>query len=134
MSEYETRAFWSMAADCGTPTGIYIIEALFNSSPKAFIDKPLKLIISRDIYAELNLHLEKLENRQKYAAFPKHILIKEDLFRFNTAKLEIDEDPFLIARRTNALINDKRIGSVSQIEVPIQDIGEYELLLTLRLK
>lgn len=32
------------------------------------------------------------------------------------------------------LLSDKRLGTVSRIDVPIQDIGEYELILTLKLK
>lgn len=32
------------------------------------------------------------------------------------------------------LLFDNRIGAVSRIDVPVQDVGEYELVLTLKLK
>lgn len=45
-------------------------------------------------------------------------------------KIEFDK----LVTEAVKLINDPRIGSVSQIEVPIQNVSEYELKLVLSLK
>lgn len=48
-----------------------------------------------------------------------------------------DESPCDLTRLIQAyfdITDNPRIGTVSKIEVPIQDVGEYELVLTLKLK
>lgn len=52
----------------------------------------------------------------------------------NALKDALPDPNCMILEKYHALLKDPRIGSVYQIEAPIQDVGEYELVLTLKLK